>query len=102
MRDLKFIVDGYTLTAKDKMEPIPRGSKGYLRCQFYFQNYRRNRAKRVCVFIRNNKEIYAPIDNNNRCNIPDEVTDHNMITFYVVTAIGSERIVTNKIIIRQV
>ena len=84
MRTLRFYVDGQRISKDSKcnFSGIVAGSKGYLDCMFSFSKDWENLAK-VAVFRTADTTKYIPIVNN-RCDMPDDVTDSTRIHVSVI------------------
>lgn len=101
MRSLKYIVHGQSLERDNSCDfsNIVAGSKKYLMLQFSFSKDFDDHRKVAC-FIKNNSIDYIPIINN-VCFVPDELTEERKIYFYLAIVKGDQKIVTNKISIKQ-
>ena len=76
---LEFTIRGQTIQKKDFFEPLYKGTKGYLKCKFNFQDPWDDLTK-IAVFHFNGEEEARYLDENDICNIPDAVADCNKFT----------------------
>lgn len=101
MRTLKFNVRGQTLEKDPKCDygNIVAGSKEYLLFEFNFSE-ELNGYRKVACFIDGPDIEYVPIINE-RCIVPDNVTDSRKISFFLTFVANDQKFATNKLSIKQ-
>lgn len=100
---LNYIVDGQKLKAVNADNSIVRGTKGFLKCSFDFQDREWNNCKVAAVFeVPGGEQYPVAVSRDRTCPVPDEVTDGKSIKLHLigVNRIGY-KITTNKILITQ-
>ena len=102
MRTLHFTVDEQILSASDDVRDIVRGSKGYLRCQFAFDQDSWKKCNVIVAFESDsNTEHAVSLNRDGICNVPDEVTDGKHFKIRLIGVKKQYRITTNKILVSQ-
>lgn len=101
MRTLKFNIEGQRIKKNPECDfsGIIAGTKGYLDCEFEFSREWAGLAK-AAVFKAADYVKYMPLVNN-RCSIPDEVTDSTRIHVSVVGKDNTMMLSTNTAVILQ-
>lgn len=95
---LEFTVEGQTIQKKNSFEEIYKGTKGYLKCKFNFQESWDDLIK-IVVFHFNGKDEARHLDKNNICKVPDVVADCNKFTVAVCGVKEGFRILTGETVI---
>ena len=100
-RYLKFIVDGQRLKKNEKSDfgGIVKGTSGYLRCSFSFSREWTGKSVAAQFWCLGNE--YASPVINGICDIPDDALVWNNFQLNLVGQEKNQRIVTNKVTIRQ-
>lgn len=101
MRTLKFNIEGQRIKKNPKcsFSGLVTGNKGYLECEFATSKEWLMLAK-VAVFYTETSKEYVPLINN-RCQIPDSVTDSTRIRVGLVGRSGDTILMTNMAVIMQ-
>lgn len=101
MRTLKFKIDGQRIKKDPECDfsGLITGSKGYLECEFEFTRDWAGLAK-AAIFETGDYVKYQPLVNN-RCNVPDEVTDSTKIHVHVFGKDNTMVLSTNTAVILQ-
>lgn len=101
MRKINFKVDKQRLSKVGNFEHIVKGTKGFLQCVFSFDEENNWKDYNiVAVFEAGNVECAVIVDNNT-CIVPNEVTDLRCFKIRLIGIKESQRITTNKELIKQ-
>lgn len=101
MRTLQFSVDKQRLTKNGDFSKIVRGSKGYLKCYFIFEDDDWKNHKVAAIFENSNDEYPVAVKHDGTCEVPNEVTDSKYFKIRLVGLKNETRIITNKILVSQ-
>lgn len=99
MRTLQFKVAGQELSKDGDFSGLVAGTRGYLQTAYNFDS-EWDGCRKAAVFVRYGKEYPVPIVNN-RCEVPEEVTEHERWKVYLVGVKDGYRITTNEVEVRQ-
>lgn len=99
MRTLQFKVAGQELSKDGDFSGLVAGTRGYLQTAYNFDS-EWDGCRKAAVFVRYGKEYPVPIVNN-RCEVPEEVTEHKRWKVYLVGVKDGYRITTNEVEVRQ-
>ena len=102
MRTLNFVVDGQNIQKEKGADfaGIVRGSKGYLQCYFTLSR-EWSGCQVIASFWAYGKEVDAKILKNNRCEVPDSITDRQMFSVSLTGVRGDYKITSGKCLVRQ-
>lgn len=103
MRILPFTVNGQKLSKNGNFSNIIRGTKGYLKCKFDFEDgdWDWDRFNVIAIFETKDKEYGELLNADKTCMVPDEVTDFSSFKLALTGVSGDKRIITNKELIEQ-
>lgn len=104
MRTLKFIVEGQVISQDpncDFSKLVP-GSEGYIQAEFSFSPEWDGYTKVVAFFSNLGREFQPQkLDYKSTCVIPAEVLKRSIFKIQVVGQKGSNKLRTNKVVVRQ-
>lgn len=101
MRTLQFNVSGQRLSKSGDFSHIIKGTKGYLKCEFDFQDTDWYGRKVAVVFESKGKEYPVAVGTDKTCNVPDQVTSAKYFKMRLVGQKDKTRIITNQVLVEQ-
>ena len=101
MRILPFTVNGQKLAKNGDFSNIIRGTKGYLKCKFDFEDEGWDGCNIIAIFETKDKEYGELLNADKTCMVPDDVTDFSNFKLALTGVSEKKRISTNKELIEQ-